>query len=113
VISARRRSDASPAKAALKLRRLGRYPKYLLFRPLNEPRRAFGALPTEAARYAVASKVIATVDDLEQIAADDQADVAALQGWRRKLFGEAALKLKHGQIALAIEKGRVIGVNRS
>jgi len=66
-----------------------------------------------AERHAVASKVIATVDDLEQIAADDKADVAALQGWRRELFGEAALKLKHGQIALAIEKGRVIGVNRS
>ena len=39
-------------------------------------------------RHAVASKVIATVDDLEEIAADDNADVAALQGWRRELFGE-------------------------
>jgi ribonuclease D len=64
-------------------------------------------------RHAVASKVIATVDDLEQIAADDEADVPALHGWRRELFGEAALKLKHGQLALAIEKGRVVGVNRS
>jgi len=66
-----------------------------------------------AERHAVASKVIATVDDLEQIAADDEADVAALRGWRRELFGDAALKLKHGQIALAIEKGRVVGVDRS
>ena len=63
-------------------------------------------------RHAVASKVIATVDDLEQIAADDQADVAALHGWRRELFGEAALKLKQGRLALAIEKGRVIRVDR-
>ena len=63
-------------------------------------------------RHAVASKVIATVDDLEQIAADDQADVAALQGWRRELFGEAALALKHGKLALAIDKGRVIRVDR-
>jgi len=63
-------------------------------------------------RHAVASKVIATVDDLEQIAADDDADVAALQGWRRELFGEAALALKHGRLALAIEKGRVIRVDR-
>jgi ribonuclease D len=62
--------------------------------------------------HAVASKVIATVDDLEQIAADDNADVAALQGWRRELFGEAALSLKHGKLALAIEKGRVVGVDR-
>jgi len=63
-------------------------------------------------RHAVASKVIATVDDLEQIAADDHADVSALHGWRRELFGEAALALKHGQLALAIEKGRVVRVDR-
>ncbi|WP_454629034.1 ribonuclease D [Bradyrhizobium cenepequi] len=63
-------------------------------------------------RHAVASKVIATVDDLEQIAADDHADVAALHGWRRELFGEAAIKLKHGQLALAIDKGRVVKVER-
>jgi ribonuclease D len=63
-------------------------------------------------RHAVATKVIATVDDLEQIAADDNADVAALHGWRRDLFGEAALALKHGRLALAIESGRVIRVNR-
>ena len=64
-------------------------------------------------RHAVASKVIATVDDLEQIAADDNADVGALHGWRRELFGEAALALKHGRLALAIERGRVIKVERT
>jgi ribonuclease D len=64
-------------------------------------------------RHAVASKVIATVDDLEQIATDDHADVAALRGWRREMFGEAALALKHGRLALAIERGRVVGVDRS
>ncbi|MEO6783068.1 MAG: ribonuclease D [Bradyrhizobium sp.] len=63
-------------------------------------------------RHAVASKVIATVDDLEQIAADDNAEVGALHGWRRELFGEAALALKHGRLALAIEKGRVVKVDR-
>jgi len=63
-------------------------------------------------RHAVASKVIATVDDLEQIAADDDADVGALHGWRRELYGEAALALKHGRLALAIEKGRVVKVDR-
>jgi len=56
--------------------------------------------------------VIATVDDLEQIAANDQAEVAALHGWRRELFGEAALALKHGKLALAIDKGRVVPVDR-
>src|SRR6516225_608410 len=56
-------------------------------------------------RHGAASKVIAT--------ADDHADVAALHGWRRELFGEAALSLKHGRLALAIEKGRVVRVDRA
>ncbi len=64
-------------------------------------------------RHAVASKVIATVDDLEQIAADDDANVGALHGWRRELFGEAALALKQGRLALAIEKGKVVAVERN
>jgi ribonuclease D len=56
----------------------------------------------------VAPKIIATVDDLEAIAEDDNADVAPLHGWRRGLFGERALGLKSGQLALAIERGRVV-----
>ncbi|MFZ1922451.1 MAG: ribonuclease D [Xanthobacteraceae bacterium] len=60
----------------------------------------------------VAAKVIATVDDLDRIAASDDADVPALTGWRRELFGEKALALKHGKLALAIEKGRVAMVER-
>jgi len=39
--------------------------------------------------------------------------VAALHGWRREMFGEAALSLKHGRLALAIERGRVIRVERT
>jgi ribonuclease D len=63
-------------------------------------------------RHGVAAKVIATVDDLDQIAADDEADVPALKGWRRELFGEKALALKHGQLALAVERNRVVAVDR-
>jgi ribonuclease D len=65
-----------------------------------------------AERHAVAAKVIATVEDLERIAADDEADVAALKGWRRELFGEKALALKHGRLALAVESGRVVPMER-
>lgn len=64
-------------------------------------------------QHHVAAKIIATVDDLEQIAVKENADVAALHGWRRELFGEAALALKNGRLALAMEKGRVVGVNRN
>ena len=58
----------------------------------------------------VASKMIATVDDLEAIAGDDRADVPALQGWRRKLFGERALQLKRGDLALTVEHGKVVAL---
>jgi ribonuclease D len=63
-------------------------------------------------KHGVAAKVIATVDDLDRIAADDQADVPALRGWRRELFGEKAIALKHGKIALAVENGRVVTVDK-
>jgi len=56
----------------------------------------------------VAGKLIATVDELESIAADDNADVAALKGWRRKLFGARALELKAGRLALTVERGKVV-----
>jgi ribonuclease D len=65
-----------------------------------------------AERHGVAAKVIATVDDLERIAGDDEADVPALHGWRRDLFGEKALALKQGRLALAIEEGRVVARER-
>ena len=66
-----------------------------------------------AERHGVAAKVIATVDDLDRIAADDEADMPALKGWRRELFGEKALALKHGQLALAVDKGRVVTVEKN
>jgi len=55
----------------------------------------------------VATKLIANVADLEKIALDDDADIDALKGWRRQLFGEDALKLKRGEIALVLNGPRV------
>lgn len=55
----------------------------------------------------VATKLLANVADLEKIALDDEADVDALKGWRRQLFGEDALKLKRGEIALVLNGPRV------
>lgn len=49
----------------------------------------------------VAQKLVASGGDLELIAADDNADVPALKGWRRDIFGADALRLKHGKLALA------------
>jgi ribonuclease D len=66
-----------------------------------------------AERHGVAAKIIATVDDLDRIAANDEADVPALKGWRRELFGDKALALKQGRLALAVDKGRVVTVEKN
>lgn len=61
-----------------------------------------------AEKHGVAAKMIATVEDLEAIAASDTAEVAALTGWRRTMFGDKALLLKRGRLALTVEKSKVI-----
>ncbi len=53
-------------------------------------------------QHDVAQRLIASSADLEWIAADDAAEVPAMQGWRRGLFGDDALKLKHGRLGLAL-----------
>ncbi|NIA70272.1 ribonuclease D [Pelagibius litoralis] len=60
----------------------------------------------------VAQKLIASSSDLEQIAADDEADVLALKGWRYDLFGRDALALKRGSVALSAagNKVRIVSV---
>ncbi|MBV7393341.1 ribonuclease D [Mameliella sediminis] len=58
--------------------------------------------------YGVASKLIAPSSDLDAIAAG-QRDVPALSGWRREVFGEDALRLCDGKIALGA-KGKTVKV---
>ncbi|PYE28555.1 ribonuclease D [Rhizobium sp. PP-WC-2G-219] len=54
-----------------------------------------------AEKQGVAAKIIANSDDIERIASEgEKADVGALKGWRRELFGEIALKLINGDVAL-------------
>jgi ribonuclease D len=72
-------------------------------------------LKARAEDAGVASKLIATVSDLEQIANDDHAKTPALSGWRREAFGEDALKLKRGELALVLDgtRVRVVEVRRA
>jgi ribonuclease D len=53
----------------------------------------------------VASKIIATVADLEAIAEGDEEPIAALSGWRGEIFGNLALAAIAGRVALALEGG--------
>jgi len=57
-------------------------------------------LKTKCEAHDVAQKLVASAADLELLAARDDADVPALHGWRRELFGEDALALKQGRIGL-------------
>jgi ribonuclease D len=60
--------------------------------------------------HGVASRIIATSDDIDALVLDDEANVPALQGWRRKLFGDKALAIKHGRLGLAASRKGIIEV---
>jgi ribonuclease D len=64
-------------------------------------------LKARAEDHGVAAKLIATVSDLEKIAAWDDPEVPALHGWRREAFGEDALRLKRGELGMVLDGGRV------
>lgn len=61
--------------------------------------------------HGVASKLIATTDDLENLIVDDTADIPVLRGWRRELFGDLALSLKKGKLLLGLD-GKKVSVTR-
>jgi len=67
-----------------------------------------------AEKEGVAPKVLASGDDLDRIAADgDKADVPAFRGWRHAVFGEQALKLVHGELALKFEDRKIVASDTS
>ena len=55
----------------------------------------------------VAQKLICNSQDLEKIAADSNADIPALKGWRYEVFGQHALALKEGKIGFTAENNRI------
>lgn len=63
-----------------------------------------------AGRHRVAPRLIADSEDLDRIASEDSPDVPALKGWRRELFGEDALRVKRGELALTVRNGEVVTV---
>ncbi len=64
-------------------------------------------LKVQSSENEVAAKLIASSSDLEEIALDDNAEVPALKGWRREIFGDDALALKHGKLAIGLEGDRI------
>jgi ribonuclease D len=54
----------------------------------------------------VAPRLIAGSDDIERIAAFEDDGVPALTGWRAEVFGQDALALRRGDIAITLEGGK-------
>lgn len=64
-------------------------------------------LKAKADQAGVAQRLVASSSELDQIASEDEPEVAALRGWRYELFGRDALRLKRGEIALSADGARV------
>jgi len=58
-------------------------------------------------KYKVAQKLIASTQDLEDLIADDDADIKTLKGWRYELFGKKALEFKNGKIAITMNNNDI------
>ena len=58
--------------------------------------------------HEVTPRLVASKDDLERLAEDPGAELPALSGWRREIFGADALALLRGEIALTVEGGQVV-----
>jgi ribonuclease D len=67
-------------------------------------------LRVRAGEHGVAAALVANRRDLELLALNDTADIPALRGWRRKVFGEDALRLKRGEIAITSRNGEAVAV---
>lgn len=64
-------------------------------------------LAAKSEAHNVAPRLLANSDDLDRLATEAAPDVPALKGWRRIVFGEAALALKEGRLALGVDGRRV------
>lgn len=64
-------------------------------------------LAAKSEEHHVAPRLLASSEDLDRLAAGDAVEVPALHGWRREVFGEAALALKGGRLALGVDGKRV------
>ena len=55
----------------------------------------------------MAEKIVATTDDLKDIAINDSLTGMLSKGWRYEVFGKYAYALKNGEIYLNIKDGKI------
>jgi ribonuclease D len=103
--------------SALKDALAGPPPEFML----PPERRARGHEPTPAAldllktllrlratQYRVAPRLVASADDLERLASGENENVPALHGWRAEVFGNDAVALREGRLAIALDNGEAV-----
>jgi ribonuclease D len=64
-------------------------------------------LAAKCEEHDVAPKLVASADDIDRLAAEESPDIPALSGWRRSVFGDDALALKGGRVALGVAGKRI------
>ncbi|MDB5399258.1 MAG: ribonuclease [Acetobacteraceae bacterium] len=64
-------------------------------------------LAANAEQHNVAARLVASSDDIDRLALEENPEIPALHGWRREVFGNNALLLKQGRIALGVDGRRV------
>ncbi len=70
-------------------------------------------LKIRCGEHNVATRLIANAKEIEDLAANPDADLRMLHGWRRDVFGEDALALIDGKLALSAKNGQIIIVEVS
>ena len=64
-------------------------------------------LAAKCEQHNVAPRLLATSDELDRLATEDEPDIPVLSGWRRDVFGADALLLKSGGITLGVDGKRI------
>ncbi len=65
-------------------------------------------LKAVCAKLDIAPKLLAGSDDLEKLVMADDADAPILKGWRKEHFGDQALALKNGTLAMGIRSKEIV-----
>ena len=64
-------------------------------------------LAAKTEQHHVAPRLVASSDDIDRLALEENPEIGALHGWRREVFGNDALLLKQGRVALGVDGKRV------
>jgi ribonuclease D len=64
-------------------------------------------LAAKSEQHHVAARLVASSDDIDRLALEENPEIPSMQGWRREVYGNDALLLKQGRIALGVDGRRV------